>query len=210
MNRPHTLPATITARGYDLDKDGLVARDWLDYLVRGAALIELLAGDYLTAAGGTVQSAGVARPGDAVLDRVLQEIEEADGRTWKQLLHRSRPTLDAVQEQLAHAGLIAVRENGSIAALDRQGIAAHQAHTRHLLEDDSDIAQVPILDAALLALAAVVPLETVLTREDRRRYKQRLAALTERAGATAPAVRQALAQMHRTRGLAFSAGGPVH
>jgi hypothetical protein len=98
-----------------------------------------------------------------------------------------------------------VREKGTINILDRPVVDAVQTHVRHLLEDDIDVAQVAILDAALVALVSVVPLTTVLKRNDRRRHKQRLEALSQRAGATAPAVQQMFSQMRWTRRAAFSA-----
>ncbi len=44
MTEPHTPAARMYLLARDLDTGKLVDRDWLDYLVRGAALIDLLAG----------------------------------------------------------------------------------------------------------------------------------------------------------------------
>lgn len=110
MTDPQTQAARMHLLACDLDTGKLVDRDWLDYLVRGATLIDLLAGDYLTDADGAARRVDVAPPDDTVLDRVLQEIEEDGRHPWKQLLHHSRPTFDALREQLAHVGLIEARQ----------------------------------------------------------------------------------------------------
>jgi hypothetical protein len=84
-----------------------------------------------------------------------------------------------------------------------------QESVRAALTGQVDPAELPARDAALAALAAVVPLPTVISRREVRRYADALAALDDRAAEQHPAFRSLITQMRRTRGRSFSAGGPV-
>jgi hypothetical protein len=66
------------------------------------------------------------------------------------------------------------------------------------------------LDAALVALASVVPLRTGFQRRRRRRDRERVDDLVRRASADVPGFQRLVGQMWHTRGRAYSAGGPVH
>ncbi len=78
-----------------------------------------------------------------------------------------------------------------------------------ILTGQGDPAGQPVRDAALAALAAVVPLPTVLSRGEQRRHAATIEAVGDRAAAGSPAIRPLIAQMRRTRGRSFSAGWPA-
>ena len=72
MDTGQKLPARMYRLAYDLDKDKPSGRAWLDYLVQGAALTELLAEGLLIDTGVKVIPA-VEGPGDEVLGLVWQQ-----------------------------------------------------------------------------------------------------------------------------------------
>jgi hypothetical protein len=209
VDTPHTWPASMYLLAYDLQKDRLSQRAWLDYLVRGAALGELLAGGFVAEHDGAVRPRAKGRPADEVLEQALRDVEQERPRAWRALLHQSRATMEAVAGQLVRTGAIRPRGRG-VEALDRGAVAALQQSARALLQEDADVTSASVDDCALAALASVVPLHTVLTRRRTRRDRERVIALTQRVAAVVPGFERLIEQMHHTRGLSFSAGGPAH
>jgi hypothetical protein len=98
---------------------------------------------------------------------------------------------------------------GPVTAADPAAIESMQESVRAALTGQVDPAALAARDAALAALAAVVPLPTVISRREARRHAAALAALGDRAAEQNPALRSLIAQMRRTRGRSFSAAGPV-
>ena len=170
--------------------------------VRGAALAQLLAGGQLTDTGRAVAANRTQRPADEVLDLVLGEVADGEPRDWRRPLHQSKSTLKAVEHRLLRVGAIEPRGRNIVAVI--------QAKARELLDDEVDIAGIHVLDAALVALAFVVPLRTVFARGRKHHDQVRVAALTHRAADGAPGFERLIQQMRYTRGRAYSAGGPVH
>jgi Golgi phosphoprotein 3 (GPP34) len=206
---PRTWPANMYLLAYDLQKDRLSQRAWLDYLVRGAALAELLAEGFVVEEDGAVRTLPTARPADEVLDQALRDVEQQRPRGWRALLHQSRGTMDAVSGQLLRAGVTRPRGRG-VEAVDRAAVDALQRSARALLQEDGDVAGAEVDECALAALASVVPLRTVLKSRPTRRDRQRVVTLTRRVAAVVPGFERLIEQMHHTRGLSFSAGGPLH
>lgn len=214
MSAESTLPARMYLLAYDLTKDKPSDKSWLDYVVRGAALAQLLAEGRLTDTGSAVVPAG-GRPADEVLGLVYSEIEEAGPRDWRPLLHESKATLAAVEDQLVQTGVFERHDRG-LTAVDRAAIAEVQERARQILGGHgTGVAgggggNVAVLDAALVALAFVIPLQTVFDRRRRRHDRDRVEALARLVSASVPGFERLLRQMRRTRGRAYSAGGPVH
>jgi hypothetical protein len=202
------LPDRMLLLAYDLHKDRLTEKAWLDYLVRAAALAQLLAGGQLVDAGRAVHPAAGQRPPDQVLDLVLAEVEGATARDWRALLHHSKATVQAVEDRLVRAGTVRPKGRG-IVALDRETVAAIQAKARRLLHD-ADPAPVDLGDAVLVTLASVVPLRTVFDRRRKHQDQGRVAVLAGRVCQGGPGFERLLAQVRHTRGRSYSAGGPVH
>jgi hypothetical protein len=193
---------------YDLGKDKPSGRAWLGHLVQGAALTELLAEGVLMDTGTAVIPAG-ERPGDEVLGLVWQQAAGRRPHGWRGLLRQGKVTLAAVEDQLIQAGAFE-RKGRGLVAMDREGIAVLQTRARQILRGEAGEEGGAVLDAALVAVASVIPLRTVFDRRRRRQDRERVDALTRRVSLKAPGFDRMLSQMRRTRGRSFSAGGPVH
>ena len=66
-----------------------------------------------------------------------------------------------------------------------------------------------VFDAALVAMASVVPLRTVFERRRKRQDRERIETLTRRVSLRAPGYDRMRQQMRRTRSRSYSAGGPI-
>ncbi len=95
-------------------------------------------------------------------------------------------------------------------AYDLEAIAALQARARQILSGEAGDEGSAVPDAALVAMASVIPLRTVFERRHRRQDRERIDTLTRRVSLRAPGFDRMLQQMRRTRGRSYSAGGPVH
>lgn len=209
MDSDRTLPARAYLLAYDLATERLTGKAWLDHVVQGAALAQLLAGGQLQDTGTAVLVAtGAPRPSDEVLDQALQRVRDRNRDEWRALLHQGKATLKAVEDQLVRAGVVA-RRGRRVVVLDPGAVAELQARAGQVLAD-ADAAGADPLDAALVALASVVPLRTVFERRLRRRDRERMDDLIRRASADVPGFQRLIGQMRHTRGRAYSAGGPVH
>jgi hypothetical protein len=208
MNSDQTLPARALLLAYDVAKEKLTEKAWLDYVVQGAALAQLLADGQLRDTGKAVVSAEGRRPSDEVLDLVLQQVQGTGRRGWRALLHQSRPTLEAVEDQLVRTGVLA-RRGRRVVVRDPGAVTAAQTRVRQVLGAGGG-AGVDQLDRALVALASVVPMRTVFERRHKRQDRERVDNLIRRVSADVPGFDRLIEQMRHTRGRAYSAGGPVH
>jgi len=196
MDTGQKLPARMYRLAYDLDKDKPSGRAWLDYLVQGAALTELLAEGLLIDTGVKVIPA-VEGPGDEVLGLVWQQAAGRRPHGW-------RATLAAVENQLIEAGAFE-RKGRGLVAMDREGIAALQAWARQIRSGEAGNEGSAVFDAALVAMASVVPLRTVFERRRKRQDRARIETLTRRVSLRAPGFDRMLQQMRRTRSRSYSA-----
>ena len=177
-------------------------------MVQGAALAQLLADGGLRDTGTAVVAREGRHLGDEVLEQLLQEVRDGNPRDWRALLHESKATLEAVEDQLVRTGALA-RRGRRLVALDPGAVAGLQTKVRRIL-DDGDVAGVDRLDGALVALASVVPLRTVFERRRKRQGRRRVDELVRRVSTDIPGFQRLIDQMRHTRGRAYSAGGPVH
>ena len=203
MDTGQKLPARMYRLAYDLDKDKPSGRAWLDYLVQGAALTELLAEGLLIDTGVKVIPA-VEGPGDKVLGLVWQQAAGRRPHGWRGLLRQGRATLAAVENQLIEAGAFE-RKGRGLVAMDREGIAALQAWARQIRSGEAGNEGSAVFDAALVAMASVVPLRTVFERRRKRQDRARIETLTRRVSLRAPGFDRMLQQMRRTRSRSYSA-----
>jgi len=130
MDTGQNLPAKMYLLVYDLDKDKPSGRAWLDYLVQGAALTELLAEGLLIDTGVKVIPA-VEGPGDEVLGLVWQQAAGRRPHGWRGLLRQGKVTLAAGENQLIEAGAFE-RKGRGVVAMDREAMAALQAWARQI------------------------------------------------------------------------------
>jgi hypothetical protein len=205
--KSRSLPLEIYLLAIDPARDKLTNRSWIGYLVQGGAVTELLLGGYLVTGDGKVAPRGGGSPDDPVLSQVLADIEAAGRRSWRYLLRHGGTALAATRDQLASEGVI-TQAGRRVTAADRDGVAALQRRAGELLAGGADPAGER--EAALIALASVVPLTTIATRREWRARSGRVAALAAQVSAGAPAFSELIGQMRRTRRLAYSAGGPAH
>jgi Golgi phosphoprotein 3 (GPP34) len=211
---PGSLPGRIYLLAYDLERRQLFDRTRTAFLTRAAVLIELawrgqLDADGHPAATGPGTAAGTTGPdatGDLVLDRALAQIRP-HRRSWKRLLRRDyRQTLDLVEQQLESAGLIRRTRHRALGLVPRYTIellddgpaAEAQARFTSVLRDGPAVDEVSRTDAALVALAAAGRVRTVISPADRRRYGDRITALTDRLGATSPGLASAVRGIEMT------------
>jgi hypothetical protein len=213
-----SLPASLYLLAYNTRKNELAKKAWLDYLIRGAVLCELIIGGYLVEESRRPRAAangqGARKPADPMLSWVLDELRGDPGLTWRRLLRQdAAQSLAAIEQRLAQQRLISAGPGGSVTgrvtATDPAAIESMQESVRAALTGQVDPAALAARDAALAALAAVVPLPTVISRREARQNAAALAALGDRAAEQTPALRSLIAQMRRTRGRSFSAAGPV-
>lgn len=201
------LAAKMYLLGYDLEHDKLVEPSWLDYLVQGAALTELIGEGCLVDNGTVVSRTANAGSTDPVLTRTVDEIDAHQATSWKEMLRHTKVTYRAVEAKLARDGVIIIDGRG-VTVRDRDLVQHLHAGVVDLLHGDG--AATNSLEAALLPLTAVVPLRSVLSRTERRQRRNRLDLVARDIDAALPGFNGLLAQMQKTRGRSYSAGGPVH
>ena len=137
--------------------------------------------------------------------------QQAAGRRphgWRGLLRQGKVTLAAVENQLIEAGAFE-RKGRGLVAMDREAIAALQASARQIRSGEAGNEGSAVFDAALVAMASVVPLRTVFERRRKRQDRERIETLMRRVSLRAPGFDRMLQQMRRTRSRSYSAGGPI-
>ncbi|HEY1674850.1 MAG TPA: GPP34 family phosphoprotein [Streptosporangiaceae bacterium] len=204
-SQPGSLPGRIYLLAYDLDRRQLFDRTRTAFLTRAAVLIELAWRGKLDADGHPAAT-GADTTGDLVLDRALTQIRP-HRRSWKRLIRRDyRQTLDLVEHQLESAGVIRRTRHRALGLVPRYAIellddrpaAEAQAHFTTILRDGPTVDEVSRTDAALVALAAAGRVRTVISHADRRRYGDRITALTDRLGTTSPGLASAVRGIEMT------------
>ncbi|GAA3847775.1 GPP34 family phosphoprotein [Streptomyces coacervatus] len=201
-----SLPARLYLLAWDTDRNEVTATARLHHLVRAGALTELAQRGLL------VDEDGIATPadmdsltGDAVLDGLLELVRESRPHRWRTwvTLH-ARVTLDAVREQLTAEGYLRAEKKRVLGVFPSvEHVLAQPAvvdalreEARQILEGPVPVAEVSARDAAVVALAATAELSTPEPGKDRKRHHARVAELTERSGAAAPALRKIVTEVH--------------
>ncbi|MFE7030048.1 GPP34 family phosphoprotein [Streptomyces sp. NPDC057621] len=188
---------------HDDAAEGPYDRSRTQLLVRAAALIDLAARGRLVENGGTVTVSGTEPTGDPVLDGVLRDA--AGGHGWKHLVRRHRKqTLIQVEDRLVEAGLLGVKVPRTpfgtrrLTVTDRAVPAALRTRVSAVLHADGPVREVPVADAALLALAAAGGIRSVVTRQDQKTFRARIDACTGCLAALAPGLEKAVRALPTT------------
>ncbi|MFI5972187.1 GPP34 family phosphoprotein [Streptomyces sp. NPDC051452] len=197
------LPCLVYLLAYDDASEGPYDRSRTELLVRAAALIDLALRGRLGEDGGTVTVVGAEPTGDTVLDAVLRDA--AAGHGWKRLLRRHRGrTLHEVEDRLVAAGLLTVRAPRTrfgtrrLTATDRAVPAAVRARVSTALRGDGPAREIPAADAALLALAAAGGIRSVVSRRDRKTFRDRVDIRTGGLAGLPPGLRDAVRTLPTT------------
>ncbi|MFG2576984.1 GPP34 family phosphoprotein [Streptomyces sp. NPDC048481] len=188
---------------HDDAAEGPYDRRRTELLVRAAALTDLALRGRLREDDGTVTVSGERPTGDPVLDTVLRDA--AGGHGWKHLVHhRRKRTLTLVEDRLAAAGLLAVREPRTLLGARRLTVtdpavpAALRARVHAALHGTGPVGEVAAADAALLALAAAGRVRPVVSRRDRKSFRARIDACTRSLGVLAPGLEKAVRTLPTT------------
>lgn len=192
---PESLPGRLFLLAYDMDKKRMTARGELGYVLRAAALTELYLDGRLE--GERRPVAGTLGPDPYGL---LKQISEARSRRWQHWVSKDRRAMvQIVREELAAGGWIRVEPSRRLGLFPRYRVTVRDprvvkdlwGRTSSALRG-KPVAHVNSYDAACVALAAAARLKTVLSRAERRRYKERIADLTARSGPPVLALRKAI------------------
>jgi hypothetical protein len=214
---PDDLPARTYLLALDPRKERLVARDRVGYLLRGAALAELLLAGALRDEHRKAVPTGLVATVDPFTAGVLAEITASprprDWRHW--VRRRARRARPAVRDRLADNGVLRVETSRVLGVfpVERLTVTDPRAYQGYVdavgraLRGDAPVERVDPRDAAAVALAAAAELRTVLSGAERRRYKKRVAMLAESVGPAVTAVRKAIQSDRAAAATAGAAAG---
>ncbi|GAB2971045.1 GPP34 family phosphoprotein [Amycolatopsis acidiphila] len=212
MNPLETLPAKMFLLAFDPRRGRLTARNELGYLLRAAALAELVLNGQLRDEDGKAVAVGRAPGGDPVLDALWYDLEGGGPRSWRRLVERERKqAFHAVRDQLADARVIKLADARFLGLFPHTRVVLRDTRSARQVADQVGRAirggqaqgQVERDTAALAALAAAGQLKTVLGARDRRHFKARLDRFAEPVAPVTKALRRAVT----ARRAAIASGG---
>ncbi|TVT30747.1 GPP34 family phosphoprotein, partial [Amycolatopsis rhizosphaerae] len=181
-----SLPAKMFLLTYDARRDRFTARAELGYLLRAAALADLVLRGHLADESGKAWPVKPFTGADPVLSELWGRITGAPPRSWRRRLGPGRrQAIRSVRDQLAEAGLIGLEPRRALGLIPYSKVTVRdQASVRSLgervgraIRGGEPAVRVAPDCAVLAALAASAGLRVVLKLGERRRYRQRLAEL---------------------------------
>ncbi|MFG3206600.1 GPP34 family phosphoprotein [Streptomyces sp. NPDC048192] len=197
------LTCAMYLLAHDEAAEGPYDRSRTALLVRAAALTDLAMRGRLAEDRGTVSVSGTGPTGNPVLDRVLRDA--VGGHSWKHLLrHHRKQTLTDVEDRLAAAGLLTVKEPRTrfgtrrLRVTDPAVTTALRARVSAVLRGDGPVRELPAADAALLALAAAGGVRTVVSRRDQKVFRSRIDTCTGSLAVLAPGLEHAVRTLPTT------------
>src|SRR3982074_1603007 len=104
-----SLPALLYLLGIGLENEKVPDRKKLGYVMRAAALIDLVLGAKLADVGGRARVTSEHGTGDAVLDNVLDEIASHRGRKWIGRRRPAQPTRASPTSSAGHTRIASPR-----------------------------------------------------------------------------------------------------
>lgn len=201
MSQPESLPAKMFLLAFDLRRNRLTARDELGYLVRAAALADLVLNGRLRDEGGKVMATGPVSAADPVFDDLWSAIEADPGRSWRRWIERGRrETFAAVRGQLA-AGHVISAEPARFLGLfpytrvtlrDTRAARRVAEQVSRAIRGGQAASRVDSDAGVLAALAAAGQLRVVAGIRDRRQFKSRLDTFGEPVEPIVKALRRAI------------------
>jgi hypothetical protein len=200
MDAPQTLPAQLYLLAYDPERGRLRTGGQFGLLIRAAIVTELLLSGRLVHEGGKLRATGLPSD-DPVPAAVLAQIEESRPRSLEHWIRKDRrAAVTAVRDELAAARLIRVESRRPFLVFHRSVVTVRDTRVPKRLAArvsaalNGPLSRVAPHDAALVSLAAVGELATILPRKRRRSYKKRIGELAERGGPVVPAMRKVIQQ----------------
>jgi len=209
-----SLPAQAYLLACDVDRERLPDRERAALLVRGAALTDLVLRGLVADADGRPVVTGTGGTGHLVLDDLLDALAADPHRRWRSWIRRdARGTLQSVEAQLDAAGVISLRTSHVLGLFPRRRPVVRDRASvdqlKALVRNAFEATEVDSRTAALAALVATAELNTVISRQERRRHRARIKELGERAGKAVPALQKVLSEVRaaRTAAVAAASGG---
>jgi hypothetical protein len=202
---PESLPQRLYLLAYDTRRRRLRGGTQLGYVLRAAALTDLLLrGQLADERGKAVAGRAADAVDDPVLGAVLAQVAASRPRSWSHWVRSGqRQVRLAVREQLESGGWIRVEPRrvlgvfpaSRVTVRDTRVLKELAAAVSRALGAGLPAARVDPADAALVALAAAGELPPAISRRQRREHRQRIARLSERAGPAVPALRRVIQQL---------------
>ncbi|MDH6141984.1 MULTISPECIES: GOLPH3/VPS74 family protein [Kitasatospora] len=196
---PDTLQGKLFLLAYDPDKGRLTSRSNLDLLLRAAGLADLLRLGLIRDDRGRPVAVAPAPAGlDPLLAEPLRLIAQSRPRSWQRWIGRRRPTVREVRGSLADQGVLRLEERRVLGLFHAVRIEPRDPRARKQLTAAvsaalrDPISRVEAADAALVALAHAGELTLVLSRQQRREEKARIAELADLCGPVPAALRRAI------------------
>jgi hypothetical protein len=212
VSAPDSLPVTLYLLSYRPERNRFGRAGDLEYVLRGAALIDLTMRGCLKDDTGSPTPTSKIRTEDPVLDEFLRDIREDRPRSWRGWIRRpGRSRLRGVQDQLAKAGVIEVTPHRVLGLFPGRRITLRQPElaraareaAQATLHGDQPAERVEQRAAAVVALAAAGQLAFGL--RERRQHSKRITALGRRADGGVPALAYVLKQVRLSRAAAHNA-----
>ncbi|ETK37429.1 GOLPH3/VPS74 family protein [Microbispora sp. ATCC PTA-5024] len=201
MDIPGSLAEQLCLLGYDPRRERVVTGLPFPYLLRAAALTDLLLRGRIADDGGRVRVLTEEAVGDPVLDDLLAVLAASPPRTWRHWIGKDRRrTVEAVLDRLEGQRLVRRETRKQLLIFSSRLVRVRDTRVARRLAARVDgaltgpVSRVDARDAALVALAAAGEVGTVLPSAKRREHRQRIAQLTERSGPAAPALRSVVRQ----------------
>jgi hypothetical protein len=197
MEPPGSLTAQLYLLGYDGRRQRIAGGNNHGLLLRAAALEELRLAGAIADEAGRVRATGLRQVDDQVLTAVLAQINTSDkARSWKHWVTKGvggtyaavRDRMDdSLYTRVEHRRVLGIFPRTEAYLRDQSAVDALRALVDRILTGTDTP---PPHDAALVALAAVAELGTILPRSRRKAFRDRITQLTD--GPVPPALRRAI------------------
>lgn len=201
MNAPASLPAQIYLLHCLPGQQRIAEDERLPYLLRAAALVDLLLHGRIADQEGTVRVVSEERLGDPLLDDLLREIARSQPKKWVRWVGRPGRTKQAVRDALEAGRWIRIEPSNPLPIVSTKHVKVRDERVvKRLTEQVSHALTAPLAEvgereAALAVLVAAGEVDQVLPREERHKHQDRLARLADRCGLTTPALRGMLREL---------------
>jgi hypothetical protein len=202
MKPPESLPAQAFLLAFHPQRRRLTARTELGYLLRAAALADLVLCGHLVDESGKARAVGTVASLDPVLQEVWEQVAAAEPRSWRRWITSDRRrTFAAVRDQLADTRVVTLEQQRFLGLFPHTRITLRETPGARRIRDQvgrairggQPVSRVDRDLAALAALAAAAQLRVVLGGRERRQFQARLGELGAPIEPIAKALRRAIA-----------------